>query len=322
MAPARRDGERRPAVRTDALAGAIAGAVSRLVTQPLDVVKIRLQVQVEGAASAKGPKYTGAGQALAAVCREEGLRGLWRGTVPAQLLSVPYTAVQFATIRLCKDVAGACGVDRERHASAISFGSGAVAGIAATLASYPFDLLRTVLAAQGEPAVYRNMGDAAAATFRKSGVRGLYAGVTPTLVEIVPYAALQFGLYDAFRRQWELMSGGMDADSAAKSFVCGLAAGMLSKAATHPLDVLKKRYQVAGLPRSAKYGQRVSGGVRDLTLSRYAVNMFKREGVQGFYKGLGPSLLKAAPAAGVTLTAFEVVRIAMDSGAETASRVY
>ena len=81
--------------------------------------------------------------------------------------------------------------------------------------------------------------------------------------------------------------------------------------------------QAGGANLARKHeGQRVSGGVRDLTLSRYAVNMFKREGVQGFYKGLGPSLLKAAPAAGVTLTAFEVVRIAMDSGAETASRVY
>lgn len=35
----------------------------------------------------------------------------------------------------------------------VSFVSGGVAGAAATLASYPFDLLRTVLAAQGEPKV-------------------------------------------------------------------------------------------------------------------------------------------------------------------------
>lgn len=35
----------------------------------------------------------------------------------------------------------------------MSFTSGAVAGAAATIASYPFDLLRTTLAAQGEPKV-------------------------------------------------------------------------------------------------------------------------------------------------------------------------
>lgn len=32
------------------------------------------------------------------------------------------------------------------------------------------------------------------------GFRGLYAGLTPTLVEIIPYASLQFGSYDTFKR--------------------------------------------------------------------------------------------------------------------------
>lgn len=35
----------------------------------------------------------------------------------------------------------------------LSFVSGALAGCAATLGSYPFDLLRTILASQGEPKV-------------------------------------------------------------------------------------------------------------------------------------------------------------------------
>jgi solute carrier family 25 thiamine pyrophosphate transporter 19 len=32
------------------------------------------------------------------------------------------------------------------------------------------------------------------------GVQGLYAGLSPTLVEIIPYAGLQFGSYDTFKR--------------------------------------------------------------------------------------------------------------------------
>ena len=35
-------------------------------------------------------------------------------------------------------------------------------------------------------------------------------------------------------------------------FVCGLLAGTLAKLTTHPLDVAKKRFQIAGLPRDAK----------------------------------------------------------------------
>ena len=37
------------------------------------------------------------------------------------------------------------------------------------------------------------------------GVRGLYVGLSPTLVEIIPYAGLQFGTYDTFK--WWTMVG-------------------------------------------------------------------------------------------------------------------
>lgn len=36
------------------------------------------------------------------------------------------------------------------------------------------------------------------------GFQGLYAGLSPTLVEIIPYAGLQFGTYDTFKR-WTLV---------------------------------------------------------------------------------------------------------------------
>ena len=36
------------------------------------------------------------------------------------------------------------------------------------------------------------------------GFQGLYAGLSPTLVEIIPYAGLQFGTYDTFKR-WAMV---------------------------------------------------------------------------------------------------------------------
>jgi solute carrier family 25 (mitochondrial thiamine pyrophosphate transporter), member 19 len=213
----------------------------------------------------------------------------------------------------------------------LSFGAGALAGAAATVASYPFDLLRTTLAAQGEPKVYRGTLDAARGVLARSGPRGLYAGLGTTLVEIVPYAALQFGLYDGLtkaadrraaerggrnkaRRNGYSSSKNRDDESeqvvtttadAATRFLCGLAAGTAAKLATHPLDVAKKRYQVAGLARSAAYGARVpaTAAARPLfaTLSAVAA----KEGVAGLYKGALPSILKAAPQAAVTLAAYE-----------------
>ena len=81
------------------------------------------------------------------------LQGLWRGTVPGLLLTIPYTAVQFAALQEARASARKWGLMETHFAPAVSFVSGAVAGAAATVASYPFDLLRTTLAAQGEPKV-------------------------------------------------------------------------------------------------------------------------------------------------------------------------
>ena len=66
----------------DATAGAIAGAVARLVVNPLDVLKIRFQVQLEpisiGKASTSAvsvlSKYTGLRQAFVTIIKEEGIK--------------------------------------------------------------------------------------------------------------------------------------------------------------------------------------------------------------------------------------------------------
>lgn len=66
----------------DATAGALAGCISRLVIGPLDVLKIRFQVQLEpiGTAAQKAAarhaasKYTGIGQALKLIAAEEGIQ--------------------------------------------------------------------------------------------------------------------------------------------------------------------------------------------------------------------------------------------------------
>lgn len=356
-----------PSPVQDALAGACAGALARVCVGPLDVIKIRFQVQLEpvlgeaAALKAAGSKYRGLGQALKLIVREEGLAGLWRGTVPGLLLTVPYTSVQFVTLQAVKGAAaakkGRGGRERaveggsrgggtgasaaaedapsssssSSSSSLLSFGAGAVAGAAATVASYPFDLLRTTLAAQGEPKVYRGTLDAARGVLARSGPRGLYAGLGTTLVEIVPYAALQFGLYDgltraadrrAQERERQRKGAGTARNSkkagstseddvvvatadAATRFLCGLAAGTAAKLTTHPLDVAKKRYQVAGLARSSAYGARVPAAAAARPLLATLSAVAAKEGIAGLYKGALPSILKAAPQAAVTLAAYE-----------------
>jgi len=227
------------------------------------------------------------------------------------------------TLQQCKHIALNNGLATH---SVTPFLSGALAGAAGTVASYPFDLLRTTLAAQGEPKVYAGMLDAARGIIKESGFRGLYRGMGITVVEIMPYAALQFGLYDVFNwiaddmrrgdrryiegQKFNSKSGSKQnanehlPSSALQSFICGLAAGTLAKLGTHPLDVVKKRFQVAGLQKSAAYGERVSSHMA-ASFVMCIQSIAEKEGLGGFYKGAMPSILKAAPSAAVTFACYD-----------------
>ncbi|KAL9250410.1 Mitochondrial thiamine diphosphate carrier 2-like protein [Drosera capensis] len=312
----------------DATAGALSGAVSRTVTSPLDVIKIRFQVQLEPTTSwallqrnLYGPsKYTGMLQATKDIFREEGLRGFWRGNVPALLMVMPYTSIQFAVLHRFKTyMAGSSKTeDHIRLSPYLSYISGAVAGCAATIGSYPFDLVRTILASQGEPKVYPNMRSAFVGIWTTRGLRGLYNGLSPTLVEIIPYAGLQFGTYDTFKR-WTMAwnqrrsKSGMDVSlSSFQLFICGLAAGTFAKIVCHPLDVVKKRFQVEGLDRHPRYGARVEHqAYRNMFDALYQIA--QSEGFAGLYKGIVPSVVKAAPAGAVTFVTYEYFSVMLES---------
>ncbi|KAM7258456.1 hypothetical protein ACFE04_014197 [Oxalis oulophora] len=311
----------------DAAAGAFSGAVSRTFTSPLDVIKIRFQVQLEPTSTwallrgnlAGASKYTGIAQATKDILKEEGLRGFWRGNVPALLMVMPYTSIQFVVLQKFKQLAtGSSKKEDHLHLNPLlSYLSGSVAGCAATIGSYPFDLVRTILASQGEPKVYPNMRSVILEIVRKRGFKGLYSGLSPTLVEIIPYAGLQFGTYDTFKRWmkgWNqfrypnsVTAGGGDGLSSFQIFLCGLMAGTGAKLVCHPLDVVKKRFQVEGLQRHPRYGARF--GVEHPPYKNMFDGFWKimqSEGWAGLYKGITPSLVKSAPAGAITFVAYEL----------------
>jgi solute carrier family 25 thiamine pyrophosphate transporter 19 len=130
--------------------------VVRFIIAPLDVVKIRLQLQAHGTGALKdavveGPTYRGIFDAMRTIVRQEGIRGLWKGNIPAEMLYMTYGPVQFVTLKECT-------LFMQRATPQIpeaprNFIAGGVAGAAATAATYPFDLLRTRFAAQGNQKV-------------------------------------------------------------------------------------------------------------------------------------------------------------------------
>lgn len=109
-------------------AGATSSFITRATCQPLDVLKIRFQLQVEPV-SVKSPvsKYKSVTQAAALIVREEGVTALWKGHVPAQLLSIVYGAAQFWTFEALSKEAYEFGL-YENYKPLTHFACGALSG--------------------------------------------------------------------------------------------------------------------------------------------------------------------------------------------------
>ncbi|PNY25825.1 Mitochondrial thiamine pyrophosphate carrier 1, partial [Tolypocladium capitatum] len=283
-------------------AGAVAGLVSRFVVAPLDVVKIRLQLQPHSlpdplAPLREAPAYFGTVATLKHILRHEGVTGLWKGNVPAELMYVCYAAIQFTAYRSATLFLRTASPTRLPD-SAESFIAGAASGAAATGVTYPLDLLRTRFAAQGRHRVYSSLRGAIRDIKRDEGWRGFFRGLTPALGQIVPFMGIFFTTYEGLRVQLAGLNmpwGGGDA-------AAGIVGSVVAKTAVFPLDLVRKRIQVQG-PTRTKY---VYSDIPVYTTALRGIGMIARtEGIRGLYKGLSVGLLKAAPASAVTLWTYE-----------------
>ncbi|CAK1586418.1 unnamed protein product [Parnassius mnemosyne] len=291
--------ERQPTALQTAFAGGAAGAVTRAIAQPLDVLKIRFQLQLEPIK--RGSKYSSIVQALSSIVKEEGVSTLWSGHIPAQLLSISYGVLQFSIFEklteLCRRSDPKFYID---HKHWLNFANGATAASVATIVSFPFDTIRTrLIAEQKTQKAYKGFSNAVSVIYKTEGCKALFKGIIPTLAQVAPHAGIQFVVYKSltdnvfnrinfFQRYTTL--GEVVGSSVSANFIAGGIAGIVAKTTIYPFDVVKKRLQIQGFQQHRKnFGKQMyCSGLFDcikLTITE--------EGFLALYKGYGPSVLKA-----------------------------
>lgn len=280
------------------------------VIAPLDVVKIRLQLQTHSLSDPlshqhiRGPIYKGTIPTIKTILANEGITGLWKGNVPAELMYVGYSAVQFTTYRsttqLMRQIVG---TQHKIPGALESFLAGASAGAAATAATYPLDLLRTRFAAQGhEDRVYTSLIRAIVQIKHDEGLRGFFRGLSPALGQIVPFMGMFFAVYESLRHPL----GNLDIPFGGGEALAGTAASIIAKTSVFPLDTVRKRIQVQGPTRSRYVHKNIPDYGRLGTIGTLRT-ILRREGTRGLYRGLTVSLFKAAPASAITVWTYERV---------------
>eukprot|EP00960_Hanusia_phi_P071894 767660-Hanusia_phi.AAC.6 len=137
----------KPTAAQNALAGAIAGFVARIAVAPIDLIKIRLQIQTNPISQASKFKYKGLFGTMKTIVKEEGVFALWKGNIPAQIMFSAYNAARdviqasdtvIRTLqRACRrddcDVCQAQWTNTHEGQLSMNFVAGGIAGASATI---------------------------------------------------------------------------------------------------------------------------------------------------------------------------------------------
>ena len=213
------------------------------------------------------------------ILRDEGLAGLWKGNIPAELMYVSYSAIQFTTYRSVTMALQTTFGEKRLPAAAESFIAGASAGAVATTATYPLDLLRTRFAAQGTEKVYASLRTSIREIVINEGPKGFFQGLGAGVGQIIPHMGIFFATYETLRQPFgsiQLPFGSGDA-------AAGVVASVIAKTGVFPFDLIRKRLQVQG-PTRSKYIHKnipVYKGV-----FKTMRDILRNEGARGLYRGL------------------------------------
>jgi solute carrier family 25 (mitochondrial phosphate transporter), member 23/24/25/41 len=145
--------------------------------------------------------------------------------------------------------------------------------------------------------VYNGLLDAFMKIIKEEGPAELYRGLTPSLIGVIPYSATNYFAYDTLRKAYRKIFKQEKIDNF-ETLLIGSAAGAISSTATFPLEVARKQMQVGALR-----GRQVYKNVVHALLS-----ILEQEGIQGLYRGLGPSCMKLVPAAGISFMCYEACK--------------
>ncbi|KAG6395335.1 hypothetical protein SASPL_145978 [Salvia splendens] len=200
------------------LAGGLAGAVSKTCTAPLARLTILFQLQGMHSDASRLEKAS-IWREASRIAREEGVRAFWKGNLVTIAHRLPYSSISFYAFERYKNVGttmlqATLGVEGQGESIGadlcVRLLGGGLAGVTAASATYPLDLVRTRLTAQG----------------------------------VGPNLAISFSVYDTARSYWQLHR---PQDSIVlASLVCGSFSGIASSTVAYPLDLVRRRMQLEG----------------------------------------------------------------------------
>ncbi|KAG2286514.1 hypothetical protein Bca4012_082911 [Brassica carinata] len=301
--------------------GGIASIVAGCSTHPLDLIKVRMQLQGESA-----PVQTNLRPALAfqtsssatvhappppprvgiigigsRIVRQEGTRALFSGVSATVLRQTLYSTTRMGLYDILKTK----WTDPETKSIPLTrkLAAGFIAGGIGAAVGNPADVAMVRMQADGRlPLVdrrnYKSVLDAIAQMVRGEGITSLWRGSSMTINRAMLVTASQLATYDSVKET--VLERGLMKDGLVTHVTSSFAAGFVASVASNPVDVIKTRVMnmkvVAGTAPPYK-------GAVDC-----ALKTVRAEGVMALYKGFWPTVSRQAPFTVILFVTLEQVK--------------
>merc|ERR1711988_290503 len=190
----------------DFAAGGISGAIAKTATAPIERVKLIIQTQDANPDIISGeiPRYTGILNCFTRVAAEQGVGAFWRGNFTNILRYFPTQAFNFAFKDTIKAIFPKANPKTEFWKFfLINMASGGLAGAGSLCFVYPLDYARTRLASDVGTGKrdFNGLFDCIGKTMARGGPLALYQGFGVSVIGIIPYRGVYFGLYDTAKEK-------------------------------------------------------------------------------------------------------------------------
>jgi len=171
---------------THMLSAVAAGGLSSTVTCPLWMIKTRMQLQ--GTSMAETTK---------AIVAQNGVKGLYRG-LKASYWGLSEGALQFLLYEKVKTAFRESNNGEDLTTLQYLIAAGGTKGVA-SIATYPHEVVRTRMR-EASGSRYQSMLQSIALIAKEEGRKGLYSGIGPHLMRVVPNTAIMFMSFELLSR--------------------------------------------------------------------------------------------------------------------------
>lgn len=275
--------------------GGLAGMTATVAIQPVDMVKVRLQLAGEGAKTGPRPSALGITRDIIAAGK---VLDLYTGLSAGLLRQAVYTTARLGFFEtFVKQLNARADTANRKLTFAERAAAGLTAGGIAAMIGNPADLALVRMQSDGlKPpearANYRSVFDALLRIPRQEGVNALWAGALPTVIRAM---ALNMGQLTFFSEAKAQLKQNTSLSTQNQTFAASAIAGFFASFLSLPFDFIKTRLQKQ--QKDPKTGQLPYRGVMDC-----ARKVVAEEGWLRFYRGFGTYYVRIAPHALVAPT--------------------